>query len=113
MNEFLYIIRSCKDDTASKSPEELQMHLQKWQVWMNRLTEESKLISGKPLMKEGKTIIDGGEKVIDRPLVEGKELIGGYLLIKAENLEEATEIAKGCPILELDATIEVREILSL
>ena len=46
----------------------------------------------------------------DGPYTEIKELIGGYSLVKTGSLEEATEIAKGCPILEVGGNVEVREI---
>ena len=45
--------------------------------------------------------------------VEGKEIIGGYLIVKANDLKEATEWAKGCPIFEHDGVVEVREIQQL
>jgi len=84
--------------------------MQDWHKWMGGLTEQGKFSSGQPLASEGKTLLDGGQKVIDRPLVEGKELIGGYLIIKADSLEAATEISKGCPGLEFDCSVEVRKI---
>ena len=38
---------------------------------------------------------------------------GGYLLVKANDLNEATEIAKGCPLFEHDGILEIREINQL
>ncbi len=110
MKEFLYIIRGGQEKYESKSPEEMQRHMEDWQHWMGGLAQKGQLVGGQPLMKEGKTLTDHGTKVIDRPLAEGKELIGGYLLIKAESLEQAAEIAKGCPSFEHECTVEVREI---
>ncbi|HEY8936239.1 MAG TPA: YciI family protein [Cyclobacteriaceae bacterium] len=46
----------------------------------------------------------------DGPYSEIKELIGGYSIVKANSLEEATELAKGCPILTVGGNVEVREI---
>ncbi len=41
-------------------------------------------------------------------------MVGGYLICKAGNYDEAVEISKGCPILEFDdGTVEVREIQEL
>ena len=52
--------------------------------------------------------------VTDGPFMEGKEMVGGYLICKADSLEEAVEISKGCPILEYESGIvEVREIQEL
>ncbi len=110
MKEFMFIIRGGDDVRAAQSPEELQDHMQKWQVWMGGMAEKGIFVAGQPLDLEAKTIIDSGTAVIDRPLAEGKELVGGYIIIKAQSLEEATEVAKGCPGFEHNCTVEVREI---
>ncbi|MBQ4822618.1 YciI family protein [Aquimarina sp. MMG016] len=110
MKEFLYIIRGGQEVYEKNSPEQMQKHMEHWQQWMGGLAEQGKLVGGQPLMNEAKTLIDGGAKVIDRPLAEGKELIGGYLLIKANSIDEAAKIAKDCPSLEYNCSIEVREI---
>ena len=54
----------------------------------------------------------GNKKVIsDGPFMEGKEMVGGYLICKANTIDEAVEISKGCPLLEYeDGIVEVREI---
>lgn len=67
-----------------------------------------------PLNKEGKTV-SGTKKVIsDGSFMEGKEMVGGYLICKADTLEEAVELSKGCPLLvNEDGVVEVREIQEL
>jgi hypothetical protein len=49
--------------------------------------------------------------VTDGPFAESKELVGGFLIVKANTLEEATEIAKGSPDLPLEGSVEVREVM--
>jgi hypothetical protein len=110
MKEYLFIIRGGEDIAAIKSPEEMEEHMQHWQKWMGGIASKGKLVGGQPLMTEGKSLINSGAKVIDRPLAEGKELVGGYIIVKADSLNEATEIAKGCPGFEHECTVEVREI---
>ena len=114
MKEFLLLFRGGEGHTAQESPEKWQAHMQKWMQWMGKLKEDGKLIGAQPLTKEGKTI-RGSEKVItDGPFMEGKEMVGGYLACKADNYDEAVEIAKGCPILEFETgVVEVREIQEL
>jgi len=77
---------------------------------MGGLAENGKLVGGQPLNCELRSITESGTKIIDRPLAEGKELVGGYLIVKANSLNEASELAKGCPGFEHACTIEVREI---
>jgi hypothetical protein len=49
--------------------------------------------------------LDRGEPVItDGPLVEGKEVVSGYVEIEVEDLDEALQAAKswpGCPVVEV------------
>ena len=49
--------------------------------------------------------------VTDGPFAESKEAIAGFFIIRADSLEEAVEVAKGCPGLEYGQTVEVRPIV--
>jgi hypothetical protein len=111
MSEFLLLFRGDPSHDGDQSPEQLQANMQKWAKWMENLGKEGKLVGAQPLEMESK-IIKGKKKVVtDGPLMEGKEMVGGYLICKAANFNEAAEIAKGCPILESDAGIvEVRPL---
>lgn len=51
--------------------------------------------------------------MIDGPFAEAKDLIGGFTLIEARDLDHAVELAKGCPIFEFDGGVEVRPIRKL
>jgi hypothetical protein len=56
--------------------------------------------------------VKGKQKIItDGPFAEAKELVGGYTLIEARDLEQAVELSKGCPILEVDGAVEVRPVM--
>lgn len=109
MDEFLLIFRrdfSTKDEQPS--PDQLQGHLNKWQEWFKDLTANDKL--SRPLQRwdnKGKVVTCKG--VINGPYVEIKESIGGMIFVKAADYDEAAEIAKGCPVLELGGNVEVRK----
>jgi hypothetical protein len=109
MNEFLLIFRR---DFASKeaqpSPEELQTSLKQWQDWFGGIAAQNKL--ARPLQRwdgEGR-IVKPNKTVINGPYAEIKESIGGLIIVKAKDYEEAAEIAKGCPILQLGGNVEIR-----
>lgn len=92
------------------TPEEKQAYQQKWVQWMGGIKEQGKLIAAQPLEKSGK-VLHGKQKMItDGPFPEGKEIVGGYLLCKADDYHDALEISKGCPILDDDGLVEIREI---
>lgn len=110
MSDYLYLFRGGDARRAEQSPEQMQEHMQKWGSWMQNLAEQGKFVAGEPLKGEGKVVESAGEVITDGPFAEGKEIVGGYLIVKSDNLEGAVELSKGCPIFEHAGTVEVREI---
>ncbi len=93
---------NAQDSKAAKD------NMQAWRTWMQGLAEKGILVGGEPLQPTGKQV-NGSNKVIsDGPYVEGKELVGGYLIVNAKDINEAVEISKGCPIFNEDGKLEVR-----
>jgi hypothetical protein len=84
--------------------------LARFTAWFERLKNEGKFKGGHPLVHDGK-IVAGGNAVTDGPFAESKEAIAGFFIIQADSLEQAVEVAKGCPGLEYGQTVEVREIV--
>ncbi|NVK34916.1 MAG: hypothetical protein HWE23_10580 [Rhodobacteraceae bacterium] len=114
MQKYLYLFRGGDARMATMSPAEVEAHMDEWRVWMEGLAEKGQLIDGLPLKAEGKQVSKGGSVVTDGPFAEGAEIVGGYLMVNASSLEEATELSKGCPILDAeDGHIEVREIADM
>src|ERR1044072_6411837 len=104
MNEFLFVFRSAND--VKLSPEQLQAMTKPWQEWMGSIAAQNKLSNrGNRLNSEGSVVKPGG-LVTNGPYVEMKEAIGGYTIVKCNNLQEATELAKGCPILNAGGSVE-------
>ncbi len=113
MSNFLYLFRGGDARRASQTPEEMQAHMQKWGMWMGGLKEKGQLVDGLPLSQEGKVVENKGEVITNGPFAEGSEVVGGYLIVTADDLDQAVEISKGCPIFEHEGTVEVREIMSM
>ena len=51
--------------------------------------------------------------VTDGAFAEAKDVVGGYTLIEARDLEQAVELSKGCPIFEVEGAVEVRPVLKM
>ncbi len=113
MSNFLYLFRGGDRKWTDQSPEEMQVHMQKWGAWMGGLKEKGQLVDGLPLAKEGKVVEKAGAVVTDGPFAEGAEIVGGYLIVTADDLSAAVEVSKGCPIFEHEGNVEVREIMSM
>lgn len=110
MKEFLLLFRG-RDTKPDSSPEQIQAQFQKWMDWMHALNDEGKYKGGNRLENSGKTVSGTKKVVTDGPFMEGKEMLGGYIVIKVENYEEAVAISNNCPILEGETgSVEIREI---
>jgi hypothetical protein len=114
MKEFMYLFKDQEKVHAKMSPEAMQQHMQEWAQWMKGLAEAGKLKGGSPLDGSGKTITGKNKIVTDGPFPESKELVGGYLLVQTKDMEEAVELAKGCPGLAVNAClVEIRAVKSM
>jgi hypothetical protein len=112
MAEFVYLYRG--GEPRPSSPEAQQQITQKWVTWMKGLADGGHIIDrGQPLERTGKLVRNGGKMVTDGPFAEAKDVIGGFTLIKADDVAQAAELAKGCPILERGGDVEVRPVMRL
>ena len=111
MAQFMLLIRGGDDATRDYTPEQYQQVIQRYIEWSQQLRREGRNHGGDELKSGGKVVrMRGGQAVVDGPYAETKESIGGYFIIEAADLDEAAEIAKGCPALLHDGAVEVREI---
>jgi len=114
MSNFLYLFRGGDESFGALSQEEKQAHMQLWGAWMGGLKEKGQLVDGLPLSEDGRVVKNRGEIVTNGPYAEGAEMVGGYLIVTAETMDQAVEISKECPIFDYKGSfVEVREILSM
>jgi hypothetical protein len=109
-SEYMLLFRGT-DWNRGLSSEEIENVMNRWIVWLDRLTEQGKATAGQPLTDQGK-VISGkkGQTVLDGPFAESKEAVAGYILLQVDNLDEATEIARECPGLDYGISVEVRQV---
>lgn len=108
MKEYLLLLRGGKPMT-SKTEEEGKAEMQAWGVYMGNLAQNGQLVGGLPLVPGG--VVVASDAITNKPVTSAIEgIVGGYLIIKADGLEQAGEVAKGCPHIANDGNIEVREI---
>jgi hypothetical protein len=114
MKTYLILFREPDGRQIPHTAEYAQQHQVKVKAWLNELIKNDHLISGNALSLNGKVI---GLKADGKPITNGPyqvndtEIIGGYLIIKANDLDQATELIKSSPIFDSDAFAEVREMM--
>jgi len=116
MAEYVFLYRSTPDQhkEAMGSPEKTQQSMAKWRAWFKEMTDRGQLRSvGQPLEREGKVVAGQKKTVIDGPYAESKDVIGGYSIVEAKDLEQAAQIASGCPVLERGGSVEVRQVMPI
>lgn len=111
MAKFMFILHHAPDAFSALSPAEAQKTFEKYQAWSTQLRESGKFVVSDKLKEEGGKILtrqSGRTLVVDGPFSETKEIVGGYMTIRAESYEEAVKIAETCPHLAI-GRIEIRQ----
>jgi len=115
MKEFM-LIYSGGDPEMMKntSQQDMAAAMARWGAWMGGLQEKGQLSSGgSPLQYPGKRLKNDGV-VTDISASEFKELVTGYSIVKANDINEAVSMAQDCPVFDQpDTTVEVREVMIL
>ncbi len=109
MKEFMLLFRQPPFD-HNTTPQDWQALAKKWKDWVEGLTSKGSFVSnGQRLAMEGKVLKPGGV-ITDGPFVEAREILGSFIIVKAENLDEATTLAHGCPAIDTGGSVEIRPI---
>jgi hypothetical protein len=111
MKEYLFIVRTEGNVWTLLSPEKLRQHIEHGTAYINNLVKMGKIKSGQPLDAGSRVVTKTDGQLKDAPFNETKEVIAGYFLVVAENMEEAVAIAKANPIFDdINSSIEVHPI---
>lgn len=116
MNDYVLLYQGGDPTWTERGPEEIEAVMAEWRRWLENLEASGNLrSSGAPLTPDGVVVRKNGTSIVtDAPLVEVKELIGGYSVIRAESLDAAVEIAAGSPFLagNPEGSVIVRPVAS-
>ncbi len=111
LKEFMLIFIVVDYGEMNLSPEEIQTRAKSWMDWQSKMMNQGILTSGNAL-QAGLTRISGPERTIsDRMAVESKEIIGGYYIVQASDIEAVKEIAADYPDYDLGGVVEIREFI--
>lgn len=111
MKEFLLIIRTEGDIWTLLPADKLQRHLEHGTAYIGKLMKEGKIKTAQPLEQGGRIVAESNGIIKDGPFNETKEVIAGYFLIEAGDMEEAVAIAKQNPIFQdIPTKIEVHPV---
>jgi hypothetical protein len=116
MSEFVFLLRSSDAGrrAAMGTPEAAQKSLATWMTWIRELEANGNLKNrGLPLDPQGQVVSGQPPVVVDGPYAEAKDLVLGFLVIEARDMQHAVEIAGGCPIARGGGAVEVRPVMPM
>jgi len=92
----------------------MQRRIEKWAGWMKDLSAKGHIKDpGHPLERKGKLVTGAEGMVTDGPFAEAKDIVGGYTIVEARDINQAVELTSGCPILDFGGFVEVRPVMHL
>lgn len=110
MNEYMLIFRH-EDGRKVASPEQIQEWMKQTMDWIGGIAAQNKFVGGNGLSFDDSRTVRKHNVVTNGPFGEIKETLGGYVIVKAESVEEAVEFAKGSPVLQGEGnSVEVRKL---
>jgi hypothetical protein len=110
MEEFILLFRH-EDGKKVASPEQMQVWMKQTMDWIGGIAAQNKFVVGNGLPFEDSRVVGHNNVVTNGPFGDIKETLGGYIIVRADSIDEAVEFAKGSPVLQGEGnTVEVRRI---
>lgn len=109
MAKYLFLHRSAPGAQSKPSPEDMQAMFAKWNAWKEKFAAQ--VVDWGDKLKTGGKLVDAST-VSDGPFVESKEVVGGFMIVTADSIDDAVRIAQEMPA-GPGARIEVREMMGV
>ena len=104
MADFMYLFRGGEEPEQGQDDDRMA----RWKAWMDALSANGQLKGGAPLDDDA-VVLRGPDKTESAGTVGGPaDEVGGYLFVSCKDRDEAVELAKGCPIFEVNGAVEIR-----
>lgn len=114
MPKYLVVMKSTPSQKsqagAGPSPEQMQQMFAAYKAWMAQYKDQI-VDMGDKLLPGGRVLTMSASGLVDGPFVEAKELIGGFMIISAQDEAGAVEVVRACPAVQMPgAVLEIREM---
>lgn len=109
--DFLFLLRNTEWG-HDMPPSEALAALESMLGWVEDMRARGIFRAGQPLSPAGRVIRTAKGAAEDGPFAETKEIVGGFIMVRTNSIEEAEQEARKCPVLNLGMYIEVRPLLN-
>lgn len=114
MHYMLIYFENAEELSKRDNPEEAEAYWGGWNAYMGAMAQTGVMVSGNGLKPPttGTTlrVVDGKRQVLDGPFADTKEMLGGYVIVDVDNLDDALEWAARAPCVSA-GSVEVRPVL--
>lgn len=110
MKKFLLLLHEDAEQMSKLSPKEMEELVNAHLNWATKLGQAGIMVGGEGLQETGTQIVGKDCVIKDGPYMESKEMVGGYYLLQAEDLDAVIAIARECPCHLWGGTTEIRPI---
>jgi hypothetical protein len=111
MKEFVLLFRmDIINKAVQPTKKQMESYMQQWMNWINEIDVNDQLADGGNHFSQQGRVLKPNNEVIETPHISDNNSVAGYIIVLAKNLDEATKIAKKCPILNgQNTSVEIRE----
>ena len=113
MSKFLLLFRGSLEQEKTFSADIMERYMTEWMDWVSSMQDKGIYLGGDPLAPGGLSLHGNDRLLTDGPYAEAKDLVGGYMLMEAVDLQAAKEEALNCPIFKAQGSVEVRPIMEM
>ncbi len=111
MKEYLLLFRNASaQDGYLTTNQDMAEDMPKWQSWIGNIAMQGKLVHTAPIEYAASVVTN--QNLTMEPYKESNSvLVSGFVICKADNLEEVQEWSKTCPILKYpNSSVEIRPL---
>lgn len=108
MPEFVLLIK--QGDKTEPSGTDSTQTIEKYMNWIKGLRAGGNYKGGDEVQSNGRVLVKKNGGFSAQPYTQGRDSVGGYLLIEARDYEHAVELSKGCPTFEHGGYVEIRAV---
>jgi hypothetical protein len=112
MQEYLLLFRNASAPEGYLSTsQDMAEDMPRWQAWIGNIATQGKLVSTAPIEYNASVVSANG--ISKGPHKEANSvMVSGYIICKAESIEEAEKWSGTCPILRYPhSSVEVRPLI--
>jgi hypothetical protein len=114
MQEYVLLFRmDITNENMQPTKQQMEIYMQQWMEWMSEMRDKGQLADGGNHFSREGSVLRSNNEIIHTPYIAESNSLAGYIIITANNMDDAIMIASKCPILSGNNTsVEIRQTAS-